>query len=226
MQLYALDCDQFTFISEANKEKTYRCPECLNPLRLRGGPHRQLHFYHLKNHPTCRQHQKSLTHLQVQWRVQAQFPANDALLEVPFPQIGRIADVACEKNKTIFEIQCSPISLEEAENRCRDYERLGFRVIWILHDQRFNRKRMSAAEIFLRQRMTFFTNIDDKGKGLIYDQQESCLGALRLFRGPRFPVDLTDPQRIPPLPAPHVQKAKFSFSRLYRFLLNMALENI
>jgi competence protein CoiA len=226
MQLFALENQSPILACHAKKEKVYRCPECLNPLKVRGGPHRHTHFYHLKNHASCRQHQKSLTHLQVQWAVQSSL-SEEATLEEPFPQIGRIADVAWKSGKIIFEIQCSPISLEEVENRCRDYESLGFTCVWILHDRRFNRRKMSAAETFLRKRLCFFTDIDARGSGMIYDQQESCRGALRVFRGPPIQVDLKAPKKIEPL-LHTVQKRpqKFSLLRLYRIFFNSILENI
>ena len=184
MQLYALEEERPILAHEAKKQKNYRCPECLNPLRLREGPHRQAHFYHLKTHTLCRQHKKSLTHLRLQLLLSKQLPGSR--IERPFPKIGRIADVAWEKEKLIFEIQCSPISLKEAEERCRDYQKLQFRVVWILHDQRFNKKTLSPAEGFLRTQPCYFANAQE----IFYDQFELCASDRRLFKGPPLRVSL------------------------------------
>jgi competence protein CoiA len=229
MQLYALDNHRPILAHHAKKGVLYRCPECLNFLQLRGGPHRQIHFYHLKSHRLCRQHQKSLTHLQVQWTIQSLLPQEEATLEHSFPPIGRIADICWENRNMIFEVQCSPISLEEAKNRCKDYKRIGLTPIWILHDRRyFNKKRMSAAESYLRkEELCFFTNIDEKGRGVIYDQQEFCQRGLRLFRGVKAKVDLYAPMKIPPFEnSPLKQRERFSLLRLYRIFFHLILENV
>jgi competence protein CoiA len=193
MQFYALDENEFILASSAKRHKDYRCPECLNILRLRGGPHRHLHFYHLQAHPSCTQHQKSLTHLQAQLAVQALLPEGEAVLEKPFPQIGRIADVAWEKQGIIFEIQCSPISAGEAQKRSEDYGSLGLTPVWLLHTKRFNKRLLSAAEAKLRQSPCYFTTIDEKGQGIIYDQYEVIRGARRIQRGPPLKISVGTP---------------------------------
>ena len=226
MQFYALEDNQAILASEAKKGKIYSCPECFNPLRVRSGPHRQPHFYHLKKIILCRQHQKTLAHLNVQWAIAELLPPLEGILEKAFPQIGRIADVAWENKKMIFEVQYSPISLEEAQNRCRDYEKLGLIPIWVLHDRRFNKRSLSAAENFLRQRLCFFTNIDEEGKGLIYDQQELIVGYKRVSRGPPLKVDLQNPKKLPALPQPPKPKNRFSLLRIYQALFRLVLEKI
>lgn len=188
MQLRALSEGRPLFAGHARKGKNYLCPECQNIIRLRGGPSRQLHFFHLRKHPTCRQHQKGPIHIQLQLAVQSLLP--EGQVERSFPEIGRIADVACEKSKRIFEIQVSPISAEEVKARCADYESLGYQVIWILHEKRFNKRILTGAELALRKKCRYFSNFTEDGKGIIYDQFEQLEGARRLKRGPRLRVDL------------------------------------
>ncbi|MEM8728221.1 MAG: competence protein CoiA family protein, partial [Chlamydiota bacterium] len=65
------------------------------------------------------------------------------ILEKSFPEIHRIADVVYPPKKIIYEIQYSPITLKEVQQRNRDYATLGYTVIWILHDRHFNRKILS-----------------------------------------------------------------------------------
>ena len=178
MQLYALEEERPILAHEAKKQKNYRCPECLNPLRLREGPRRQAHFYHLKTQTLCRQHHKSLAHLRLQLLLSRRLAGSR--IERPYPQIGRIADVSWESEKIIFEIQCSPISLNEAKERCRDYKRLGLNVVWILHDRQFNKKTVSEAEAFLRTQPCYFVS----DREIFYDQFDIVQGVRRLFKGP------------------------------------------
>lgn len=191
MQLFALDNGQPLLASHAEKQKNYLCPECQAPVRLRRGSERQPHFFHLSSHPHCHQHQKSYTHIQIQLKLLSQI--SEARLEVPFKEISRIADVAWEKRKIVFEIQCSPISFEEAEGRTADYARLGYQVVWILHDRRFNHRKVSTAEHFLRDRGAYFTNLSPNGLGHIYDQFDACLQGQRIVRSRSIPVDLAQP---------------------------------
>lgn len=190
MQLYALSQKNSILASEASKGKDYLCPECSSVLRVRGGKRRQLHFFHLKASPFCKQHQKGEIHLKLQLHLQSLLKDEDPHLEFRFPQIDRIADVACLKSKKIFEIQYSPISFEEAQNRTKDYESLGFQVIWLLHDHQFNKRKVTAAENYLRTKTCYFTDFDKQEKGLIYDQHETIQGNQRVFRGPPIQVDV------------------------------------
>lgn len=246
MQLYALDENRPILAVEAVKQKNYYCPECLNFVRLRGGPHRQFHFYHVRSHPSCRQHQKSLPHLQLQLHLKSLIP--NSFLEKPFPEIRRIADVAWEEKRLIFEIQCSPISQEEAKSRCEDYARLGYTVVWILHDRRFNKKNLSAAEAYLRsiRPLGYFA------RGIeIYDQYDVIQNARRVFRGLRLPIDLTKPiisqtgvlvgflgdlndrskKDSAKIQMKHLEKKftrtrRFSFKQWYRICFQAILENV
>lgn len=187
MQIYAVDAGKWVIAANAKRSCDYLCPECGGVLRLRGGPSKQIHFYHISSPSFCRQHQKSEEHIQTQMHLAAQ-AGDSALIESPFSSIRRIADVAWEKEKTIFEVQCSPISLAEAKGRCEDYEKEGYSVLWVLHDKQFNRKKVSAAEEFLRSQGAYYTNIDKQGRGTIYDQFEVIIKSKRVHRGPPLPI--------------------------------------
>jgi competence protein CoiA len=188
MQLYALDQASPVIATQADKKKTYQCPECSSPLKMREGPLRQPHFYHLKTSSTCRQHQKSEEHIRVQLHLLQLIGPQEAQMEAPFPSINRIADIAWHEKKMIFEIQCSPISLQEAKERCLDYEKMGYNLFWILHDKRFNKKKLTAAEHFLRSRGGYFTNINKIGIGIFYDQLDLVKNHRRLAKGPKLPI--------------------------------------
>jgi competence protein CoiA len=171
MQLYAFDLQgNLTYARNANRQVNYACPECNGVVRARGGLHRRDHFYHIETQRVCRQNGKSGEHLAVQWHLLDVLPEGECRLECPFPSIGRIADVVWEPKKIVFEVQCASITAAEVKERNRDYASLGYEVIWILHDQRYNKRRMSAMEIWLYEQPHYFTNIQEDGKGLIYDQ--------------------------------------------------------
>lgn len=197
MQLYAFDGAQLVLAGKAEKGKNYACPECQSSVRVRSGPSRQIHFYHLSLPKQCRQHEKSEEHIQLQLKILDLIGAEDAHIEYPFSAIRRVADVAWTTKKIVFEIQCSPISLEEAQCRTLDYASLGYQVIWILHENRFNQKNLSAAENFLRNIPCYFTDIDKSGFGTVYDQFEVIKKNKRLFKGPPLIVSIEKFSQIP-----------------------------
>lgn len=187
MQWIALDETQSPVTAcRAIKKKLYFCPECASPVLLRSGPHRQAHFCHVRSAPHCVQHQKTEEHLGLQLLFASRIPGEEGQIERPFEEIGRIADVAWVSRKIVFEIQCSPISLKEAEQRCQDYRSLGWEILWILSDKRFNGKNLSAAERYLRQQTSYFSCWQRK---LVYDQCEILQGFRRVYKGPPIPVD-------------------------------------
>lgn len=138
-------------------------------------------------------------------------------MESAFPAIARIADVSWPSQKIIFEIQCSPLSLEEAQGRCADYKEEGYEVIWILHDKRFNQKNLSAAELYLRQSGGYFTNINKKGSGEIYDQFEVIQRHRRKFKGPKLPVDPLKISRMPPITSQDIALPQQVLQRLSKW---------
>jgi len=197
MQWIALEEEHLVLASTADKQKRYRCQECQAWIKLRSGPHRQPHFYHLRRTSSCRQQGKSEEHLGVQLYLAKQFPQGEVKLERPFKEIGRIADVAWEREKIIFEVQCSAISLTEVQERTRDYRSLGWQLIWILSDKRFNRRRVNAAEHYLREQPCYFASWN-KTRTLIYDQWEIFSEFVRIYKGAPIAIQ---PTRIlsPPL---------------------------
>lgn len=199
MQWIALDDERAVFAAEADKRARYRCPECNAYVRVRSGPHRQPHFYHVRASKPCRQQQKSEEHLGLQFHLAKE--CGDARMERPFPEVGRIADVAWEKERIVFEVQCSPISLTEAQERTRDYRSQGWRLIWILSDKRFNRRKLTAAEHYLRQQTCYFASWN-RQRTILYDQWDIVADFQRVYKGAPIPVQ---PSRIAPLPRPILQ---------------------
>lgn len=183
MQIYALDEGKPTVASKASRIRTYTCPECQGVLRVRGGRFKKIHFYHISPPTHCFLSQKSEEHIQIQLYL-AEQRKEESAIEHPFPNINRIADVVWKKEKIVFEVQCSFLSLQEAQERSLDYEKEGYHLIWILHDKRFNRHTLSAAEEFLRARGAYYSNFNQEGKGILYDQFEVIREGKRLYKGP------------------------------------------
>lgn len=178
MQLFAINRDgKSVSARDAIKQMDYVCFECKGKLRVRGGLHRQPHFFHYEVSSNCRQSRKSAEHLATQLVLVKLI--SDCQMERPFQEIGRIADVCWEEKKIIFEVQCSPISADEIVQRNKDYASIGYQVVWILHEKRFNRLNISEAELFLSRRPYYFTNINGEGKGRIYDQLHWIDGVTR-----------------------------------------------
>lgn len=183
MQLYALDEDQKPiFARHAKKGVNYTCFECHSFVRLRAGMHRQPHFFHIQPNRSCHQSGKSLAHLQVQIHVKECLPEGEAQIEYSIPTIRRIGDVAWIPHRLIFEIQCSPISAELVLQRNLDYHKEGWKVVWIFHECFYNQWKLTAAEWVLRYHPHYYTNIDEEGNGMIYDQFEIFYKGLRYFR--------------------------------------------
>jgi len=199
MQLYAHDRKNLPVMAlTAHRQKNYRCMECGGVVRVRGGEHRRNHFFHLHPPVNCRQQGKSLIHLQVQWALQSLIPDVDSAMEHSFPQIGRIADFVWFSQNVVFEVQCSPITADEVLRRNTDYGRMGYVVVWILHERRFNRKKVTAAESVLRGGHLYFTDINDDGLGIIYDQFDVVVYGRRTKAFDPFPIEIDAMKRVMP----------------------------
>jgi len=191
MQVYALNAKkERVFVEQAEKAENYTCIECGALVRLRGGPHVQLHFWHvgIQERP-CHLEAKSLEHLELQRHI-TNLCGPRAHQEVRFESIGRIADVAWDEGKIIFEIQCSPIDAEEVEARILDYNRLGWSVIWILYDRRFRHRKVTAAEHLLSTHPHYFFRGHE-----IYDCYDLSVNGIREWRSNDRAIDITQIKR-------------------------------
>lgn len=157
---------------------------------------------------------RSATHLAVQHVLQTLFGTHLCTLELPMAKIGRIADCAIPDLRLVFEIQCSPLSPQEALQRTADYAALNWQVVWILHDQLYNRLRVTKLERALHPIPHYYTNIiatdidgtadspsgirrTYRGRGIIYDQIAIIRNHLRIFRSAPLSIDPTKPHASP-----------------------------
>lgn len=187
MAFYALDEDDLIFADIADPKKTYWCLECFGPVKRRKGRQKFAHFYHLKAAFHCRLYSKSEDHFLAQVELQKYFPKGEIQVEKPFIQINRVADGCWEKKRIIFEIQCSPISEKEAEMRARDYQSIGYEIVWLLDDKRYNKRTLRPAEEILRRKSAYYLAIRSFK---VYDQFEIFLFAQRVRRSRPMQVEL------------------------------------
>jgi len=202
MPLYAFCEKNYVHAADAIKGGSYRCIECNTPMKVRGGKNRIPHFYHLRVSPGCYLYNKSEDHLLVQLQIQNFLSPQEIQMEVPFLAIQRIADLVWEKEKIIFEIQCSPILLQTSQARIEDYRKIGYEVIWLLDDRIFNRKRIKPPEIFLRTQACYFFRFQRNHFLGAYDQWEIVSQQERIKRSKPLWIDLRKPRKTPQLEQP------------------------
>jgi hypothetical protein len=197
MALYAFDDDILVYAGNAEERQTYRCSGCNKPVRLRRGPFRAPHFYHLSLSPSCRLYSKSQDHLLAQLAIQKLLPEGETVIEKPFIDLLRVADLVWEPQKLIFEIQCSQLSVREAEERVHDYGTAGYQVVWILDDRIFNRRHVRSAEAELRQMFCYYATLRKQIFPCFYDQFEVFSQAERIKKGHRLKIFLGAPRIFP-----------------------------
>lgn len=211
---YALKKNKRVHALQAELRKDYFCPTCGGIVRL--NVHKRLGTY-FRHNRACDYARRELIHLSVQ---QALFEARPNLrLEYPMPKINRVADLVDLEKKFVYEIQCSPIKKKEVKARNRAYKKLGFTVIWILHDGWFNKKWMSKGEAYMRMRGVYYTSIRENGKGLIYKQIEQVRKLHRYYKS--SPIPTTIDFKPPPKPIDLGLKLKWVYEDLKKFLLLM-----
>lgn len=194
MSLCAVDVDHLIYASAAVDGKIYWCLDCFGPVKKRKRGRNFAHFYHLKASPACRLYSKALDHLVAQKELARLFPPGELQIERPFLKIARVADVCWEKEKIIFEIQCSSMTEKEASMRMRDYFSIGYVVVWLLDDRRYNKKNLKPAEAFLRTQNAYFLSFK---RMEVYDQFEVLIEERRVRKGKALLLDLFKVRKAP-----------------------------
>ena len=208
MTLYALDDGELTYAEDALPGKTYHCVDCFKALKYRKGKV-LAHFYHVNASINCRLYSKTERHLLAQLQLQKIFPEGALQMERFFPKISRRADLCWEEAKIIFEIQCSPISEKEVAQRILDYRSLGYEVIWLLDDRRYNRSPPHPAEEFLLPLgQVYYISI----RSGLYSEY------YRKLQGKRLRVDLQNIQNLPKMPLPIQKNSFLIFQRIFSWL--------
>lgn len=86
---------------------------------------------------------KSTEHFLIQQQICQLLPSQQIHLEWSFPAIKRRADVFWAKENIVFEIQCSPLTFEDIQQRSADYKRLALQVVWLFDKRLFGAPRPS-----------------------------------------------------------------------------------
>ena len=229
MALYAFEDKVLVYAGNADERHTYRCSHCQKPVKARRGLHRVPHFYHLRASPSCRLYSKSEDHLVAQLYIRSLLPPGESVIEKPFFELLRVADVIWEPKKIVYEIQCSPLTPYEAEKRRDDYRRVGYQLVWILDDRYYNKRHVKPAEAQIRTSPCYYATLRSHPAPRFYDQFEVIAEETRIHRGHRLSVQLASPCPIPlhPLEEEEVPKQILNRSKdlffkgdlLYRALI-------
>ena len=215
MQYYALDGESIVQAIQAVRQKNYLCPECRSHVRLRKGPERQPHFYHLSAPSFLQSKQQEF----------------DASYD-PMDLAGSFASRRSRHGEDLLLYRtdcrrrlgkaknCLSKSSARPSRPKRPYK--GARLIKASVTNRSGsytinaiiKRRSSLAESYLRKNRCYYTDIDEKGHGKIYDQWDIAKGGRRIFRGPPLPVDLTKPLLLQKS-APEELALRFLNSHLY-----------
>lgn len=229
MALFAKDGNSFISAWNGNRNHLYRCIECRAQVKIRRGPNRIPHFYHLQTAPSCRLYSKSEEHLLLQLQLKKLLPEKEAEIEHPFPSINRVADVLWEKEKIVFEVQCSIILETEVRNRITEYTKCGYQIIWILDDRLYNKRTLRPAEKFLRSTQAYFASVNRRGSSEFYDQFEILGSRTRIKKGGRLKIDpskiclFSQPPEYEKWPSQVIQRAEYSKKYFYGDILERAL---
>ena len=155
-------------------------------------------------------HSPLLLHQSIQNRIAKLIGEEKVVLEYRFNK--RRADIYWPKQKIVFEIQCTPISLATVRERNSDYEAFDLSVVWILHQKTFNKTFVGPAENYMRSRGALYTNIFTNHTGTIYDQFEVINGHRRLYKSPPLSINITKPY---PLSWQETMKKRTAIDTLY-----------
>ncbi|MDD3148157.1 MAG: competence protein CoiA family protein [Candidatus Riflebacteria bacterium] len=111
---------------EANRETQYRCPVCNSTVILRSGLQKVDHFAHTANECADSWHYDMS-----EWHIamQSLFPADTREVVVKYRGSTHRADILI--NNTVIEMQHSPITAEEFNDRNEFFRGLGYRVCWV-----------------------------------------------------------------------------------------------
>ena len=190
MALYAVNEDDLIHASDAEPRKIYWCMDCFGPVKRRRGRLRFPHFYHVSPAKQCRLYSKTQDHLLVQIQIQKSFPSGIIQIERPFSKINRVADLCWENEKIVFEIQCSLMSPKEAEMRIHDYRSIGYEVVWLLDDKKYNKRIIRPVEKYLREKSAYYMTIKQGLTSNFYDQFEIFAEGKRVKKGKKLQIDL------------------------------------
>lgn len=119
------------YAQHASKSESYFCPICKEQLVLKQGTSKIAHFAHQHRHNHPKHLSESIEHqrYKLQLYQQSVSAGYTPELEVYLPEIQQIPDLLVEQ--LAIEIQLSPISVDDLQQRTQGLQKLGYRVIWV-----------------------------------------------------------------------------------------------
>jgi competence CoiA-like predicted nuclease len=123
-------------------------------------------------------------HKKLQIFLKNEFTDTVVELEKPFSSICRIADVVFIKEKVVVEIQTSLLRISEMLERQEDYKKIGFSVIWLLHNEVFLNKNRPLVTRFFYNKVAFGFSLGPKNRFIFYDLDLKQVPLKTLLRPP------------------------------------------
>lgn len=121
---------------EAERNRSYICPSCMQKVILRRGKIKVSHFAHVKNSCHAFSEGESQEHLNGKIFLQHELAkwTGKAELEAYLPRLKQRPDVLWTSNqkKIAFEYQCAPLSIEKMVERSWGYRSHNYHYCWIL----------------------------------------------------------------------------------------------
>lgn len=126
---------------EQLKSKSYFCPACNHPVRIKNGKVKLPHFSHY-NKNTCSTYSEgeTLEHLALK-EVFAKWCEKESIeyeLEKYLPALNQRPDLLI--GNIALEIQCSPLSTQRLIERTQNYQQHGYIPIWICGKKLFSKR--------------------------------------------------------------------------------------
>lgn len=147
-RICTLDFNHHTEIRKHYQKGDMRCPHCHGEVHLVFAQSKRLFWRHNRISPTCPTGGREtamhlITKQALVARIARDYRSEGLSFEIEhrFPDIGqngRIADVAVfheNGDVTAYEIQISPISVDDLQQRTEDYKNQGIEVVWIFSEK-------------------------------------------------------------------------------------------
>lgn len=147
-------------LTKEDRGLPYFCIECGQSKYYTHGDVMRPHFRN-HNKSTCNCTEESNLHKAIKLEIESHFGADCISLEYSKPEIGRRADVYLhDLVDVVFEIQISPITMEEYRTRTLDWQSAGCEVVWIQAVPTFSQC-IEKSIIFSEDNIKYFTiNLD------------------------------------------------------------------
>lgn len=120
----------------AMKGDYYFCPECKDEVIFKLGRTVTPHFAHKPGSTCAYAEGESAAHLAMKATMARFLPEDIVQVEVPMLP-GHRADLLVPAARIVIECQASKIQAGEWERRTRDYNRMGYAVLWVWDIKRF-----------------------------------------------------------------------------------------